>query len=101
MTPDLFAGMEVDYGEWRPSLSDARKLVAEVEGLASLTDTFYDQCQRVIARARKLGAWSVARAVCWISTPDTFDRYGYSEVHIRVEKVARKWLERWERERLS
>lgn len=101
MTPDLFTGMDVDYGEWRPSLSDVRQLVVSVDALAYSMDNWVEDCQRTIALARKLRAWSVARAVCWLMHPETLDRHGPDAMHIRAERVARNWLERWERQRME
>lgn len=101
--PELFDGMAVDYG--RPnfvSLTPARRLVVDVCELANIMDeSFFDCCRRVSAQARRHGAHSVARAVCWLTHPDTLSRHGYDAMHFRAEDVARRWLARQEAARLS
>lgn len=98
---DLFAGMEVDWG--RPnfvSLTPARALVADVCALAFIMDeSFYGRCRVVASDARRLGAHSIARAVCWIAHPDTLGRHGYDAMHFRAEDCARRWLRRVESQR--
>lgn len=93
--PELFEG--ADFGKPRPSLARARELVAEVEALADVLDeTWFDRCMAVNALARRLGAHSVARAVCWLLIPETLDRHGYDHMHYHADDVACRWLRRQE-----
>lgn len=97
MSTDLFTGMEVDYGRPRPNLERIRRLVERVEALEECVDFWPDCCFRVATHARNVGAHSVARAVEWLTHPETLERHGHDAMHIRAEKVARTWLERAER----
>lgn len=102
MSPDLFSDLDVDYGDPRPSLARARRLVDRVEGLAFiLDDTFPSACRDVGREAGSMGAHAVARACGWLSDIRTLDRHGYDAMHARAEDIARRWLQRIEAERLS
>lgn len=97
-TGDLFAGMAFDPGQYRPSLTQARKLVAGVEALAGATDSFYRDCSAVARKARQLRAWSVERAVLWLRDPESFERHGFYACHITAERIANNWLRRLEQD---
>lgn len=96
MTPDLFDGLDVDYGESRVSLGRARRLVERVHDLEASIDNYYEDCWAVRMEARHLGAHSVARAVGWIAHPDTLGRHGPDVMFARAERVATAWLRRQE-----
>lgn len=95
-TGDLFEGLRVDYGKRVASLAEARKLVEDVERLVESTESFYEDATRVANRARDLGAYSVERAVRWLSLPQVFDRYGFDATHSIAEAAANRWLRRQE-----
>ncbi|MEQ1573074.1 MAG: hypothetical protein ABL993_02400 [Vicinamibacterales bacterium] len=100
-TPELF-GPTVDYGTPRPSLSRARELVAIVDELIAwdpdvTLEEWPDACRRVVRDARRQGAHSVARVVCWMLDGRTLSRHGYDAMAFRAEDVARRWCARIER----
>jgi hypothetical protein len=80
------------------SLTRARALVADVCDLANVMDeTFHTRCRAVERAAKRQGAHSVARAVCWLRQIETLSRHGYDAMHIHAERVAHRWLARQER----
>jgi hypothetical protein len=101
---DLFtaAGVDLPTGPARRDLTAARKLLAEVEALADIVDEpFVPRCREVADRAERMGAHSVARACRWYAVPAVCDMYGWDHVEIKVERAARRYVERIERERLG
>ena len=97
---------EVPEGPVRPSLAKARELVAEVEALNAwdpdvTSEDWPIACARVAKAARRQGAHSVARVVCWLADYRSLDRHGYDATSFRAEDVANRWLSRLERSAVS
>jgi len=101
MTPDLFdaAGVQVEHVK-TPHIQRAqgRKLLGMVEAmLADATPTYHDKARAAESYARRIGAHSVARAICWGTSLAAIEYHGIDHVEITVEKAARRYLGRIER----
>lgn len=100
--PDLFeaAGVEVPDEEMTASMRrvQARKILSLVEAVTSEPGPQYvEKALSASKEAERVGAYSVARALRWAATPETYHRHGsFLRIDARVEGVAKRWLRRAE-----
>lgn len=97
-TPELF-GPTVDYGTPRPSLSRSPpgSPLDLSHQLPRPPFDFVLDCERVANRARTLGAYSVARAVEWMTHLENIQLADPTPCEERAVAVAHRWCARIER----